>query len=106
MSGRIVQLNVSQGGVPKRPIPRGRVGPLGLEGDRQRDRKHHGGPERALSLFSFETIERLRAEGHPIEPGAVGENLTLGGIDFRSLGPGARLRLGATVLIEVTRVPA
>jgi len=37
---------VSQGGVPKRPVPEARVGAAGLAGDAQRW-KHHGGPQRA-----------------------------------------------------------
>ena len=37
----------------------------------------HGGPERALCLFSLERILELQAEGHPIFPGAAGENITI-----------------------------
>jgi MOSC domain-containing protein YiiM len=103
MAGRIVQLNVSPGGVPKHPVPRARVTPLGLEGDAHRDAEHHGGPDRALCLFPLERIEALRAEGHPVTPGALGENLTVSGIDWEAVGPGARLRVGETVVIEVTR---
>jgi MOSC domain-containing protein YiiM len=103
MAGRIVQLNVSPGGVPKHPVPRARVTRLGLEGDAHRDAEHHGGPDRALCLFPLERIEALRAEGHPVTPGALGENLTVSGIDWEAVGPGARLRVGETVVIEVTR---
>lgn len=103
MRGRIFQINVAPaGGVPKMPVREGIVGELGLEGDTQRNLIHHGGPERALCLFSVEIIQRLQDEGHPIYPGAVGENLTLIGIDFAKLGPGTRLRLGETVQIEIT----
>ncbi len=59
-NGRVVQINVSDGGVPKRPIERGRVGPLGLAGDGHRDRRHHGGPDRALCLLSLEVIGGCR----------------------------------------------
>src|SRR3954469_25872557 len=61
----------------------------------------HGGPDRALCLYSVELIETLRAEGHPINPGATGENVTIGGIDWRDVTPGARLELG-DVEIEIT----
>jgi MOSC domain-containing protein YiiM len=100
-TGRIVSLNVSRGGVPKRPIPQGFVTVDGLEGDRQRNRLFHGGPRRALSLYSAELIEALRREGHPIEPGFVGENVTVAGLDWSLMRPGARLRLGE-VEIEIT----
>jgi MOSC domain-containing protein YiiM len=45
----------------------------------------------------------MAAEGHPIVPGSTGENVTVGGIDWDAVVPGARLRLGAAVLVEVTR---
>jgi MOSC domain-containing protein YiiM len=104
--GRIVQLSVSNGGVPKRSVDSVRVTALGLEGDAQRDREHHGGPERAVCLFAMEAIRELRAEGHPLVPGALGENVTLEGLDWASVQPGARVRLGDEVLLEITRYTA
>ena len=103
MLGRIVQINVSAGGVPKRPVGAARVTWLGLEGDAHRDTEHHGGPERALCIFALERIEALQAEGHSIAPGTIGENLTVGGLDWNTVTPGSRLLLGGGVLIEVTR---
>lgn len=100
---RIVQISVSPGGVPKLPIPAARVTELGLEGDLHRDMEHHGGPERALCLFALEQIRVLQAEGHNVSPGAIGENLTVEGLDWERVTPGSRLELGAGVLIEVTR---
>jgi len=101
--GRIVQISVSPGGVPKLPVPSARVTELGLEGDLHRDMEHHGGPERALCIFPIEQIRVLRAEGHDVSPGAIGENLTVEGLDWERVTPGSRLELGAGVLIEVTR---
>ena len=103
MTGRIVQINVSPGGVPKRPVPEARVTRLGIEGDGHRNAERHGGPDRALCLFSVEQIEALQAEGHPVEPGALGENLTLAELDWAAVQPGDLFRLGAEVLIQVTR---
>jgi MOSC domain-containing protein YiiM len=103
MTGRLVQINVSAGGVPKRPVLAARVTPAGLEGDGHRNKKLHGGPDRALCLFSLEQIEGLQAEGHPVEPGALGENLTVAGLDWPRVRPGDRFRLGETVLIQITR---
>ncbi|HVE79164.1 MAG TPA: MOSC domain-containing protein [Gemmatimonadaceae bacterium] len=100
-SPRIVSINTSGGGVPKRPVERARVTRGGVEGDRQRDRRFHGGPDRAVSLYSAERIEALRAEGHPIAAGTTGENVTVAGVDWQAVVPGARLRLG-DVLVEVT----
>ncbi len=101
-TGRIVQVNISHGGVPKLPIEAGKVTPLGIEGDYHNDTRDHGGPLRALCLFTLEEIERLQAEGHPIAIGTVGENITLAGIELASLTIGTQLRLGDEVQIEIT----
>lgn len=101
--GRIVQINVSPGGVPKLPVPSARVTELGLEGDLHRDMENHGGPERALCIYPMEQIRVLRAEGHDVSPGAIGENLTVEGLDWERVRPGSRLELGGGVVIEVTR---
>jgi MOSC domain-containing protein YiiM len=99
---RIVSINISAGGVPKHPIEAAAVTALGIEGDGHRDTIHHGGPDRALCLFSMELIAALQREGHPIVPGSTGENLTIEGLDWRALGPGGRLRFAGGVEIELT----
>lgn len=106
MKGAIHQVNVSGGGVPKRPVGEGRVTALGLEGDRQAKPGIHGGPYRALSLLALEVIEALAAEGHPIAPGSVGENLTVRGLDWVRVVPGTALRLGDEVRIRITSYAA
>ena len=102
MEGRIFQLSRSNGGVPKLAVREARLTAEGLEGDWQQDRRYHGGPERALCLFSLETIMELQGEGHPIFPGSAGENVTVTGLDWSSLKPGARLALGKEALVEIT----
>lgn len=99
---RVASLQVSDGGVPKRPVESARVGRLGLAGDRQAHPRFHGGPDRAVCLFSAERIEALRAEGHPIEPGSTGENVTVRGLDWSRVVPGARLRFALGPQLEVT----
>jgi MOSC domain-containing protein YiiM len=103
---RIRQISVSRGGVPKRAVPSARVTVLGIEGDAQRDRQHHGGPERALCLFSQDRIHTLQAEGHPITAGSIGENVTLEGVDWITVTPGAYFLLGRDVLVQVTSYTA
>jgi MOSC domain-containing protein YiiM len=95
------QINVSDGGVPKRPVFEAKITERGLDGDRQLNLKVHGGPDRALCLFSLELIERLQDEGHPIDPGSAGENLTLAGLDWGRLTPGTQLRVGPEVRLEI-----
>lgn len=99
--GRIASLNVSAGGVPKLPVSEARLSASGLEGDRHSNKRLHGGPMRALCLYSLERILALQKEGHPIVPGSAGENVTLEGIDWSMVVPGVRLALGDAE-IEIT----
>ena len=103
MSGLVVQLSVSRGGVPKLPVLEVAIGPLGLDGDRQKHLKIHGGPDRAVCLYSLDLIQALQAEGHPLSPGSTGEYVTVSGIDWAAVVPGARFELGSEVIVEVTR---
>jgi MOSC domain-containing protein YiiM len=102
MTGRIVQISVSDGGVPKTAVPVARITNEGVEGDRQSDLEHHGGPDRAVCLFSMERIRDLQREGHAIAPGAVGENVTVEGIEWEAVVPKTRIVLGDDVTLEVT----
>jgi MOSC domain-containing protein YiiM len=101
-AGRIESINISGGGVPKQPVFEASVTVAGIDGDRQRDRRWHGGPDRAVVIFSLDVIEALQAEGHPIAPGTTGENLTLRGIDWTTVVPGAELAIGE-VRLRVTK---
>jgi MOSC domain-containing protein YiiM len=104
MKGTLTQLSISNGGIVKTGIHSARVGIDGVAGDWQRDRKNHGGPERAVCLFSQEQYAWLRKEhGIDLQPGNVGENFTTRGIDLQKLAPGDRLRVGQC-LIEITKV--
>lgn len=102
LQGRIVQINLSDGGVPKQSVPSVQIDKEGLVGDRQKNLKHHGGPDRAVCLWSAEIIQMLQAEGHPITSGAAGENITVAGLDWQQLTPGVQLQLGDSVLLEIT----
>lgn len=101
-AARIFSLQASDGGVPKLPIREAVVTETGVRGDRQRNLKHHGGPDRALCLLALEVILALQAEGHPIYPGSTGENVTITGLDWAALQLGNRLLLGDDVVIELT----
>ena len=96
--GHIFQINISNGGVPKTAIQQGEVTEVGLAGDVQRDKRYHGGPQRALCLYPLELILQLQSEGHPIYPGSTGENLTVSGLDWAAIVPGTRLRVGGARL--------
>ena len=102
-AGRVVQVNVSSGGVPKLPVAAARVGRLGLDGDSHDHDAVHGGPHRAICLLGIEAIERVRADGHAgVGPGTVGENLTTAGIELALLPIGVRLAVGDAVVLEIS----
>jgi MOSC domain-containing protein YiiM len=99
--GTILAVCVGPGGIPKHCVAEARATPDGLVGDKQRYRIH-GGPNRALCLFSIEDYRSLRRDGVPCEqPGTFGENVLVQGLDFARLLPGDKLALGEEVAIEL-----
>jgi MOSC domain-containing protein YiiM len=104
MTGELVQVNTSGGGMPKLPVLLGRVTLDGVEGDWQRNRKYHGGALKAICLFSEELYRWLGEQGISLSFGSVGENFTTRGIDLQKLSSGDRLRIGGECEIEITTV--
>ena len=102
MSGRVLQLSTSPGGMPKRPVLQTQVTPLGFIGDGHRNMKVHGGPDKAILIVTMEGIEELKAAGFDLYPGALGENVTTEGLDRRTVRFGQRYRLGSDVIVEIT----
>lgn len=103
MTGSIVQINISPGGIPKRPIAEGEVTPLGIRGDSWAHPQIHGGPDKAVLLITSEGIDELIAQGYPLFPGALGENLTTMGLARRQMRLGQRYRIGE-VLLEISQM--
>ncbi len=79
---------------------------LGLAGDVQCDRKHHGGPDAAVYAYADEDAAWWAGElGREITPGLFGENLRTGGIDVTGAEVGEHWQVGPVgegVLLEVT----
>ncbi|MGY1777977.1 MOSC domain-containing protein [Geodermatophilus sp. SYSU D00804] len=121
MSGRLLAVCVSgsdllplpgrrpdRSGIDKRPRPgRVAVGELGLDGDVQVNRKHHGGEGQAVYAYAQEDADWWAADlGRDLPPGRFGENLRTAGLDLTEAVIGERWRVG-TALLEVTapRIP-
>jgi MOSC domain-containing protein YiiM len=105
VTGTVLQVNVSPGGIPKREIPSGELTASGISGDSWRY-PFHGGPRQAVLLITSEGIQELVAQGFPLYAGALGENLTTQGLDRRALRFGQRLRVGgATIQLTKMRQP-
>ena len=105
MTGHVYQLNTSRGGLPKLPVSQAFVGPLGLETDAHAHPKIHGGPRQAVLCIAKEVIDQLCLAGFPVYPGALGENVTTAGVDYRTWRTGQRWRIGE-VTLEFTKVRA
>lgn len=101
--GQILQVNVSRGGIPKRPVSHGTLTSAGFDGDSCAHPQYHGGPQKAVLLVASEVLEDLIAAGFPVFWGALGENLTTRSVDPASLRLGQRWRVGSA-LIELTKV--
>ncbi len=102
-NGTVLQVSVSRGGVPKRAIPEGDITPLGIAGDGYAHPHIHGGPAQAILLLSSEAIADLTAQGYPLYPGALGENITTTGIDRSQWRKGQRWRIGQAI-VELTKI--
>ncbi len=90
-------------GIDKRPVA-GRVAvhELGLDGDVQVNRKHHGGEGQAVYAYAQEDADHWAAElERELPAGRFGENLRTSGLDLRNAVLGERWQIG-TALFEVT----
>src|SRR5947209_14242483 len=98
MSARLVSVNTNAD-KQFRKLPRTEarlVTNFGLEGDR-----HAGRPRRQVSILNAETVSELASAGLPVEPGVLGENITVEGVPVMELEDGVRLRVGDAEL-EIT----
>lgn len=94
----IESINTSPGGIPKRPHSTRFISWAGLEGDGHNHAKH-GSPQQAVCMIDGEIVEDLG-----LEPGALGENLTLHGAAIQTRGLGDRLRFAGGLELEITKV--
>jgi MOSC domain-containing protein YiiM len=98
VSARLVSVNVNPS-KEFRKLPRTEarlIADFGLEGDR-----HAGRPLRQVSILNAETVDELANAGMPVEPGILGENITVEGVPVMELEDGVHLRVGDAEL-EIT----
>jgi len=93
----------NRSGIDKHPVPgRGAVHELGLDGDVQVNRRHHGGEGQAVYAYAQSDADWWAAElGRELPPGRFGENLRTTGLDLRGAVLGERWQVG-TALLQVT----
>jgi MOSC domain-containing protein YiiM len=82
------------------------VGPMGLAGDEQADKIHHGGAEMAVHHYPHDhyPVWRTELDDHPLlgAAGAFGENISTDGLTEENIWIGDRFRLGSA-LVEVSQ---
>ncbi len=108
IEGRVHALNVKpkvpgERGLPKQPVPSVEVTANGVVGDfnRYRTETKGGSPDMAVLIMPLETLNEIQADGWPVEPGHIGENVTTAGIGYADLSPGTRVRIGEAI-VEIT----
>ncbi|NOY69886.1 MAG: MOSC domain-containing protein [Deltaproteobacteria bacterium] len=98
---KIVSINVSTSkGTPKQPVDTAELIPgHGVKGD-----GHAGDWHRQVSFLAAEKIETARAQGLDVGFGDFAENITTTGVDWPLLPVGTRVRMGDSVLVEITQI--
>jgi len=101
MAGKILAVCVSkEKGTQKENVGSAQVrAEHGIEGDA------HSGPwHRQVSLLADESIEKMRQKGIALTYGDFGENIVTQGINLLALGIGSTLKLGDSVVGEVSQI--
>ncbi len=88
----------------------GRVlaGRLGLDGDTQVDKEHHGGPDQALYAYAREDLDWWTEQtSRELLNGVFGENITTSGLDISGALIGEVWQLGQDAVVQITapRIP-
>jgi MOSC domain-containing protein YiiM len=71
----------------------------GLDGDAHAGRWH-----RQVSFLAAESIQRARERGLSVDFGDFAENVATEGLAWHTLPVGTRVRLGATVVVEISQI--
>ena len=97
-----------QTGIFKLPVAQAvRVGKLGLENDVIVSKKHHGGPDQAVYVYSTADYTWWSQElGKNILPGTFGDNLTISDLESVRFNIGDYLHIGeVTLQVTAPRIP-
>lgn len=103
MFPQIVSINISKGGIPKRPVHSIRLTAAGLEGDGHNHAKHNS-PLQAVCLQDLEKLTEFAQIGYFLQPGQAGENLTVANLNVNRLPLGAILKFSGGVILEISKI--
>lgn len=102
MTGVVISVNISsKKGVRKKPVEEILLkADYGIEGDAHASSEWH----RQVSLLALESIKKMQKMGLEVKPGDFAENITTEGLDLVSLPLGTKLRIGNSVIGEVSQI--
>lgn len=81
-----------------------RVEPLNVAGDEQQHKKFHGGPHRAVLMYSAENYKRWQEElARDLPYGSFAENFTVSGLDENTVCLGDTYQIGNVVQLQVAQ---
>ena len=105
MTGTVLQVNIKskvpgERGLPKYAVKHSYATAQGLDGDYNifRQTKKKGNKDMALLIYPMETIQELNHEGWPVQPGDVGENLTITGYAHDTFKFGQQYKAGDSTI--------
>lgn len=102
MGGKVISICISEErSVLKKEVASVKITLQGIVGD-----GHSGDWDRQVTCLNYQSFLRAK-EKHPeldLHPGSFAENITIDGIDFSEVGPGSKLQLGDSVILQVSQI--
>ncbi len=102
MGGKVISICISEErGVLKKEVASVKITLQGIVGD-----GHSGDWDRQVTCLNYQSFLRAK-EKHPeldLHPGSFAENIMIDGIDFSEIGPGSKLQLGDSVILQVSQI--
>ncbi len=111
-SGKLTNIGKKRSptGIYKQSMPQVSVDESGIIGDIQADKRFHGGPEKALHQYALSSYEKI-VKRYPllhkqVNPGMIGENLSVIDMNERNVCIGDIYKVGSAVLqVSSPRIP-
>ncbi|MBI5929629.1 MAG: MOSC domain-containing protein, partial [Chloroflexi bacterium] len=75
------------------------IADYGIEGDRKAGKNK----TRQVNLLGYDWVQEMNAKGYKTEPGELGEQIIVEGLDVFTLNKGDRLQIGEVAIIEITK---
>ena len=102
MQGKVISICISEErGVLKKEVSSVEITNKGIVGD-----GHSGDWDRQVTCLNYQSFLSAKQK-HPeldLHPGSFAENITIDGIDFSKILPGSKLKLGKSVILQVSQI--